>query len=211
MYVSSIVYRGEGNMKKVKSSYSEECWVARVGIISLALIAALSATLWLGVPAFAASATPAYAVSLSVLTSDSVTKADAISAIDLSSLSTQDITAIRSGKWIEIRLAQQRLIAWQNGRIVMSSAISSGVRAHPTLRGTFHIYVKYRATRMRGPGYNLPNVPYTMYYSGSYGIHGAYWHNNFGHPMSHGCINLPVSFSRQLFYWAPVGTLVVIH
>ncbi|HEY3290670.1 MAG TPA: L,D-transpeptidase [Anaerolineae bacterium] len=117
----------------------------------------------------------------------------------------------RTGKWIEVILSQQRLNAWQNGRIVMSSAISSGVSAHPTLRGTFRIYVKYRSTRMRGPGYNLPGVPYTMYYSGSYAIHGAYWHHNFGHPMSHGCINLPVPFSRSLFLWAPLGTTVVVH
>jgi lipoprotein-anchoring transpeptidase ErfK/SrfK len=117
----------------------------------------------------------------------------------------------RTGKWIEVILSQQRLNAWQNGRIVMSSAISSGVSAHPTLRGMFKIYVKYRSTRMRGPGYNLPGVPYTMYYSGSYAIHGAYWHHNFGHPMSHGCINLPVPFSRLLFLWAPVGTTVVIR
>ena len=125
--------------------------------------------------------------------------------------SSSAVEQARTGKWIEIILSKQRLNAWQNGRIVMSSAISSGVSAHPTRRGTFKIYVKYRSTRMRGPGYDLPGVPYTMYYSGSYGIHGAYWHNNFGHPMSHGCINLPVSFARSLFLWAPVGTTVVIR
>jgi lipoprotein-anchoring transpeptidase ErfK/SrfK len=121
------------------------------------------------------------------------------------------VDASRPGKWIEINLAQQRLYAWQNGQVVMSSLISSGIPRYPTRRGTFRIYVKYRATRMRGPGYNLPGVPYTMYYSGSFAIHGAYWHHNFGHPMSHGCINLPVSFAGSLYAWAPVGTLVVIH
>lgn len=121
------------------------------------------------------------------------------------------VAAARRGKWIEVILSQQRLNAWQNGRIVMSSLISSGTRAHPTRRGTFKIYVKYRATRMRGPGYNLPGVPYTMYYSGSYAVHGAYWHNNFGHPMSHGCVNLPVAFAGRLYAWAPKGTTVVVH
>jgi lipoprotein-anchoring transpeptidase ErfK/SrfK len=175
--------------------------IRRAGAFSLALILALTAVLGAGAPVNAASKAP----------SVSASEVDAPASIDMTTLSAQDAAAVRSGKWIEIRLASQRLIAWQNGRAVMSSAISSGVRAHPTLRGTFHIYVKYRSTRMRGPGYNLPNVPYTMYYSGSYGIHGAYWHNNFGHPMSHGCVNLPVSFSRKLFSWASVGTLVVIH
>jgi lipoprotein-anchoring transpeptidase ErfK/SrfK len=127
---------------------------------------------------------------------------------------TGDVAAVdasRSGKWIEVNLAQQRLYAWQNGSVVMSSAISSGIAAYPTRRGTFKIRVKYRATRMRGPGYNLPGVPWTMYYSGSFAIHGAYWHHNFGHPMSHGCINLPVAFAGRLYAWAPVGTTVVIH
>jgi lipoprotein-anchoring transpeptidase ErfK/SrfK len=191
-------------MQKCETMFSMQHHIKRVGVISLVLIAALSAALWFGSPVQAASAP-------SVTADVSGSNADAPAAIDVSTLSAQDAAAVRTGKWIEIRLATQRLIAWQNGKVVMSSAISSGVRAHPTLRGTFHIYVKYRSTRMRGPGYNLPNVPYTMYYSGSYGIHGAYWHNNFGHPMSHGCINLPVSFSRRLFSWASVGTLVVIH
>ena len=172
-------------------------------VTAQALIAALFLVLLFGSPVQAASAT----------STDSTTSTQSTDeyTVDLSTLSAQDAAAVRSGKWIEIRLAQQRLYAWQNGRVVMSSLISSGVRRHPTLRGSFHIYVKYRSTRMRGPGYNLPNVPYTMYYSGSYGIHGAYWHNNFGHPMSHGCVNEPVTFARKLFAWAPVGTLVYIH
>lgn len=117
----------------------------------------------------------------------------------------------RAGRWIEVVLSQQRLIAWENGRAVMSSPISSGLARTPTRRGTFRIQKKYIAVRMRGPGYDLPRVPYTMFYSGNYAIHGAYWHNNFGRPMSHGCVNLPVSFARRLYEWAPRGTLVVIR
>lgn len=124
----------------------------------------------------------------------------------------QDPTAAaRPAKWIEVVLSKQMLYAWQNGKVVMSSRISSGLPRTPTVRGNFRIYVKYVSTRMRGPGYNLPNVPYTMYFYRGYGIHGAYWHNNFGHPMSHGCVNLPVAFSGQLFRWASVGMLVYIH
>jgi len=119
--------------------------------------------------------------------------------------------AARRGKWIEVILSQQRLIAWENGRAVMSAPISSGLARTPTRRGTFRIQKKYSAVRMRGPGYDLPRVPYTMFYSGNYAIHGAYWHNNFGRPMSHGCVNLPVSFARRLYAWAPRGTLVVIR
>jgi lipoprotein-anchoring transpeptidase ErfK/SrfK len=120
-------------------------------------------------------------------------------------------SAPRKGKWIEVVLAQQRLNAWEDGSIVMSTAISSGTRRTPTIRGTFRVYRKYRSARMRGPGYDLPHVPYVMFYSGSYGIHGTYWHSNFGRPMSHGCVNMPTGKAGWLFKWAPPGTVVVIH
>jgi lipoprotein-anchoring transpeptidase ErfK/SrfK len=120
-------------------------------------------------------------------------------------------SAPRNGKWIEVVLSQQRLNAWDNGTLVMSTAISSGTRNHPTVRGTFRIYRKYRSARMRGPGYDLPHVPYVMYFKGSYGLHGTYWHSNFGTPMSHGCVNLPTGRAAWLFTWAPSGTVVVVH
>ena len=58
---------------------------------------------------------------------------------------------------------------------------------------------------------DLPNVPYTMYFYKGYGIHGTYWHHNFGHPMSHGCVNMRTSDAAWLFNWASVGTPVVTH
>lgn len=59
--------------------------------------------------------------------------------------------------------------------------------------------------------YFLPAVPYVMYFHGNYGLHGTYWHNNFGQPMSHGCVNLPTDAAQWLFNWAPIGTKVVTH
>jgi lipoprotein-anchoring transpeptidase ErfK/SrfK len=50
-----------------------------------------------------------------------------------------------------------------------------------------------------------------MYFYRGYGLHGTYWHNNFGTPMSHGCVNLSTPDARWLFSWAPVGTKVVSH
>jgi lipoprotein-anchoring transpeptidase ErfK/SrfK len=64
---------------------------------------------------------------------------------------------------------------------------------------------------MRGRNYNVPNVPYVMYYSGGYALHGAYWHNRFGTPVSHGCVNLRTASARWLYNWAPVGTPVVVR
>lgn len=117
----------------------------------------------------------------------------------------------RSGRWIEVNLAKQRLVAWENGKVVYSTRISSGKAGTPTRRGTFYVQSKHRAKTMRGRGYVAPNVPYTMFYSGGYAIHGAYWHNRFGTPVSHGCVNLPVGASRRVYSWAGVGTRVVIR
>ncbi len=114
-------------------------------------------------------------------------------------------------KWIEVDLSDQRLYAHEGQTTVLDTLVSTGTRYHPTVTGRFKIYVKYRAAPMRGPDYYLPNVPYIMYFYGGYGIHGTYWHSNFGHPMSHGCINMKTSEAKWLFEWAPKGTLVVIH
>jgi lipoprotein-anchoring transpeptidase ErfK/SrfK len=116
-----------------------------------------------------------------------------------------------SGKWIEIDISEQRLYAHEGQETVLTAVVSTGVRRYPTVTGRFKIYSKYRATRMTGPGYNLPNVPWTMFFYRGYAIHGTYWHNNFGRPMSHGCINMKTPEAKRLFQWAPKGTLVVIH
>jgi LysM repeat protein len=119
--------------------------------------------------------------------------------------------APNSGRWIDVDLSAQRLTAYVGSTAVRSTLVSTGLPRTPTPTGQFRIYVKYRATPMSGPGYYLPDVPYTMYFYKGYGIHGTYWHSNFGHPMSHGCINLPTPEAQWLYNWASVGTLVNIH
>lgn len=110
-------------------------------------------------------------------------------------------------KWIEVSLDQQMLRAWEGDKIVMEFPISSGKWA-PTPKGTYHIWYKTRSQSMIGGSkelgtyYNLPNVPHNMFFYLGYAIHGAYWHNNFGQPMSHGCVNAPLSQVSQLFEWA---------
>jgi lipoprotein-anchoring transpeptidase ErfK/SrfK len=116
-----------------------------------------------------------------------------------------------AGKWIEIDLSQQRLYAHVGQTTVFRAVVSTGTRYYPTVVGRFRVYSKYRATHMSGPGYSLPNVPWTMFFYRGYAIHGAYWHNNFGTPMSHGCVNMRISDSKWLYQWAPMGTLVVVH
>jgi lipoprotein-anchoring transpeptidase ErfK/SrfK len=116
-----------------------------------------------------------------------------------------------SARWIDVNLTEQRLYAYQGNTVVRSFLVSTGIWLYPTVTGDFHIYVKYLYTDMAGPGYYLPNVPYTMYFYRGYGIHGTYWHHNFGHPMSHGCVNMYTPDAEWVYNWASVGTLVNIH
>ncbi len=100
----------------------------------------------------------------------------------------------------------------QGDTLVRSFLVSTGTWLHPTVTGTFYVYVKYRYANMAGPGYYLPNVPYVMYFYKGYGLHGTYWHHNFGHPMSHGCVNLATPDAAWLFNnWVSVGTVVNVH
>ena len=140
-------------------------------------------------------------------------------------------------KWIEVDLSEQKLRAWEGNTLILESLTSTGLPYFPTPKGEFHIWYKTRATRMKGGegryAYNLPNVPNTMFFEGpgvpsskGYGIHGAYWHNDFGKVHSHGCVNLPLDKAAQLYEWASPdmqgksalrasadnpGTRIVIH
>lgn len=113
-----------------------------------------------------------------------------------------------NGKSIVIDTGEQRIYAYENGQMIRTHLVSTGLPATPTLLGDFSIYVKHVATDMSGPGYFLPQVPFTMYYDRGYGIHGTYWHNSFGRQMSHGCTNLPTPEAQWFFNWAEVGTPV---
>lgn len=110
-------------------------------------------------------------------------------------------------KWIEINLTEQKLIAWEGDKKFLETPISSGKNWTPTPTGEYQIWVKLKYTKMSGgvsgtsSYYYLPNVPYVMFFYKSYGLHGTYWHSNFGQRMSHGCVNLPTSEAEKLFYW----------
>ncbi|MEO8287497.1 MAG: LysM peptidoglycan-binding domain-containing protein [Chloroflexota bacterium] len=119
-------------------------------------------------------------------------------------------------KWVDVNLTTQTMVAYEGQTPVYSSRVSSGTSLHPTVIGTYRVYAKYVTTRMQGGTkgvdyYNIPNVPYTLYFYSGYALHGAFWHNNFGEPMSHGCVNLPVDVAKWVYEWAPVGTMVVTH
>lgn len=117
-------------------------------------------------------------------------------------------------KRIEVDLTNQRLYAFEGDNKVYDFLISSG-KFGRTPTGEFRIWIKLRYTKMSGGSkelgtyYYLPNVPYTMFFANAqvpahrgFGIHGTYWHNNFGTPMSHGCINMKTEEAEKIFYWA---------
>jgi lipoprotein-anchoring transpeptidase ErfK/SrfK len=114
-------------------------------------------------------------------------------------------------RWIDVDLTNQMLYAYEGDTIVNSFVVSTGTWLTPTVIGTFKIYVKVRMQDMRGPGYHLRDVPYVMFFHGDYGLHGTYWHNNFGTPMSRGCVNLRIEDAAWLYDWASVGTVVNVH
>ena len=114
-------------------------------------------------------------------------------------------------RWIDVNLSTQSVYAYEGGLVVNSFIVSTGTWLHPTVTGKYKIWIKLRSAPMSGPGYYLPDVPYIMYFYKGYGLHGTYWHNNFGTPMSHGCVNLRTSDAEWLYNWASVGTVVNVH
>ena len=121
------------------------------------------------------------------------------------------IQAPTERKWIDVNVTTQTLNAYEGDRLVFTATVSTGLPRTPTVLGRFRIRTKLRSQTMYGPGYYLPDVPYVMYFYGAYAIHGTYWHNNFGQPMSRGCVNMRIEDAKWLYEWAPLGTLVVVH
>lgn len=118
-------------------------------------------------------------------------------------------------KWVDVDLSSQTLTAYVGNDPVYSTLISSGTWEHPTVTGQFRIWLTYESQtmdgRLLGYDYYLENVPYVMYFYNDYALHGTFWHNNFGTPMSHGCVNMATSDAGWLYNWASVGTLVNVH
>lgn len=108
-------------------------------------------------------------------------------------------------KHIYVDLATQTLYAYEGTNQILKTLIASG-KWNKTPVGNFHIWEKLRSTRMAGgegaDAYDLPNVPYVMYFYQDFGLHGAYWHDNYGHVMSHGCVNMRPIDAEALYNWA---------
>lgn len=114
-------------------------------------------------------------------------------------------------RWIDVNLSAQQIYAYEGDVVVNAFTVSTGVYDTPTVTGEYNIYVKVPMQPMSGPGYYLPDVPWVMFFYDEYGFHGTYWHDNFGTPMSRGCVNLRTEDAEWLYHWASVGTRVVVH
>jgi lipoprotein-anchoring transpeptidase ErfK/SrfK len=124
-----------------------------------------------------------------------------------------------STKRIVIDLAKEMLYAYDGDTLFMQQAISTGLELTPTPIGTFWVHRKMPDSYMQGPipglsdqYYDLPGVPWDLYFTkDGAAIHGAYWHNHFGEPWSHGCVNLPPDQAKLLYEWADLGTPVIVQ
>jgi hypothetical protein len=116
-------------------------------------------------------------------------------------------------KWVDVNLRTQTLVAFEGEKPVFATAVSTGKedktdpeKDHHTPPGTFRIREKHIAATMDGDvasdgPYSIEDVPWIMYFNGSYALHGAFWHNMFGATKSHGCVNLAPTDAKALFYW----------
>lgn len=114
------------------------------------------------------------------------------------------------GKVIAVDLTVQHAYLYEDGVLVYSMPISSGINDW-TPTGTFRVYAKTKKQKMSGPDYYVPNVPNILWFKGDYSLHGVYWHDDFGiRPRSHGCVGQSVEDSEFTYAWGEVGTPIVI-
>jgi len=111
-------------------------------------------------------------------------------------------------KHIYIDLKTQMVTAFEGQRLVFSQRCSSGAKGTETPTGEFRTYHKGPSVHMTNDGdalekiYNLPGVPWCTFFTGvGNALHGAYWHNDYGRPRSHGCVNLPSEAAKFLYRW----------
>lgn len=125
-----------------------------------------------------------------------------------------DPAPVKLPKKISIDLSTQRLSYFLGHVELGGFLISSGIKKLPTPKGEFSVLMKKSVVNYGGPGYNYPNTKWNLMFKKgkgfNYFIHGAYWHNKFGQPMSHGCVNVSYANMKGLYQWAEKGTTVVI-
>jgi hypothetical protein len=131
-------------------------------------------------------------------------------AEDLRRVPAEEVTPITpevEDKKIVVNLAEQKLSAYENGRVVMAARVSTGYFEGETPKGLFSVERKQPSRHMaanesHGNGFDLPGVPWVSFISWTgVSLHGTYWHNGYGEPRSHGCINLSPQAAKWIYRW----------
>lgn len=138
---------------------------------------------------------------------------------DVGTLNATKETPKDTKKRIVVDLSDETLTAYDGDTVFMKETISRGVEENPTPVGMFSVYKKTPSRYMQGPlpgetdeYYDLPGVPWDLYFSPDGAVlHGAYWHDDFGTPRSHGCVNQSPENARKLYQWADLGTSVIVQ
>lgn len=145
------------------------------------------------------------------------TNADGRQELVSLSLAPQILGPLDKDKVIHVNLSQQRIYAYEHGRIARTFLVSTGVAKYPTPNMETKVLSKVPVKRYRWiygrnhpDNYDIPNVKWNLQVRGPYFIHGAYWHNDFGRRRSHGCINVHYSNAEWIYGWAEVGTPVSV-
>lgn len=144
---------------------------------------------------------------------DKLEAGEGVFPIEVTETAFQSVNLHRN---IVVDLSAQTATAYENGAVVNSWKISSGKAATPTDVGNFTVYAHVRSQTMKsrepdGSITETPNVPWVTYFNGDEGFHGTYWHNAFGTPRSHGCVNMPIDVARYVYEWSPVGMEVSVQ
>jgi len=122
---------------------------------------------------------------------------------------------VQGDRWVSVNLFEQTAAAYESGRLVYATAVSTGRYGFWTRPGLFQVWAKLPRDTMTGglPGesfYYLEDVPWVMYFDQARSLHGTYWHNRFGTPTSHGCVNMSIADARWFYDWASEGTWVYV-
>ncbi|MFT4157727.1 MAG: L,D-transpeptidase family protein [Microbacterium sp.] len=139
---------------------------------------------------------------------DQLENGDGIYDLTVTETPFQSVKLLRTA---DVNLSTQTASFYENGKLVNSWKISSGAAGHETKTGNFTIRAHVPIQDMVGADYVTKDVPWVTYFNGDQAFHGTYWHNNFGHQMSHGCVNMPISAAKWVYDWAPDGVEVSVH
>lgn len=118
-----------------------------------------------------------------------------------------------AGKWIDVILTGPTLVtAYEDGKALYSAMAIRGIGGWETPLGTFRMISRVANERMRGPGWDVSNVLFTQYFTGSgHSIHYNYWSSSWGYAGSHGCLGMNYADSLWFWEWATLGTPIDIH